>query len=71
MYLIKSIANKDATDLPLYIHCHGGGGYSGDPKYETTILSRLAVENKIACASIDYRLGPESQFPAGHKDAKT
>ena len=54
--MIKSKANKDAKDLPLYIHWHGGAAYSGNPKLEIPALSRLALENNMCCVSMGYRL---------------
>lgn len=32
IYMVKSKANKDATDLAPVVHFHGGGGYSGHPE---------------------------------------
>ena len=68
--MIKSLANKDATDLPLYVNFHGGGGYAGNPADDIGLLSRLVVENKIVCFSVGYRLGPENLYPKGVNDAK-
>lgn len=68
--MVKAIANKDATDLAPVAHFHGGGGYSGRPDHNVFLTSRLAVESKVCYFSVKYRLGPEVQYPTGHKDGK-
>lgn len=40
IYMVKSIANKDRTDLAPVVHFHGGGGYSGHPKQNILITAR-------------------------------
>jgi acetyl esterase/lipase len=59
VFMVKSKANKDATDLAPVIHFHGGGGYMGNPEKEVFCNSRIVVENRVAYFSVKYRLGPE------------
>lgn len=47
---------------------HGGGWVTGNIESYTTVCSRIASQTKSIVISVDYRLAPEHQFPAGLED---
>jgi acetyl esterase len=57
--------------LPVVLHCHPGGWILGTP--ETSGSTLIEIVNNLQCVivSVDYRLAPESPFPAAHDDALT
>ena len=68
--MVRAKANKDKKDLGCVVNFHGGGAYSGHPRGEVCIASRMCVESDVIFFSLSYRLGPEVQYPKGHEDAK-
>ncbi len=57
---------REATPAILYVH--GGGMIAGTPDMQAGALERLAVETGTLIVSVDYRLAPETPFPAGLED---
>lgn len=51
------------------LYLHGGGYVSGSPKSHGDMVARLARATGLPTTLIDYRLAPESPFPAGLEDA--
>lgn len=51
------------------LQLHGGGFRIGRPEFEGPLMERLAERCGIAAAIPQYRLAPESPFPAGLNDA--
>lgn len=64
------LPDNGARPYPLLVAIHGGGFVSGDKRdgQVTPVLSGLA--RGYAVASLDYRLSPESTFPAAINDVK-
>lgn len=58
--------NDDKRTVILFIH--GGGFVSGDLDTHEVLSRALANQNQALVLSIDYRLAPEHQFPAGFED---
>ena len=54
---------------PLLVFFHGGGFFSGDLDTHDGACRFLAEHSGVRVLSVDYRLGPEAQFPAAHDDA--
>lgn len=54
---------------PLVLYFHQGGGVIGDLDWCETFCTILASVARCRVASVDYRLAPESPFPAAHDDA--
>lgn len=61
----------DRGDLPIVLHCHPGGWMLGSPETSGATLLDLARNLQCIVASVDYRLAPESPFPAAHDDLNT
>ncbi len=55
--------------LPALVFFHGGGFTLGDLDTHDTLCRELCNQSQLAVFSVDYRLGPEHQFPAAHEDA--
>ncbi|MBE7637459.1 alpha/beta hydrolase fold domain-containing protein [Sneathiella sp. P13V-1] len=54
---------------PAIVYFHGGGFVIGDLDTHDGVCRRLARESGYAVIAIDYRLGPESPYPAAMQDA--
>jgi acetyl esterase len=55
--------------LPALVFFHGGGWTIGDLDTHDVLCRQLAVGARCAVFSVDYRLGPESPFPAAVDDS--
>ncbi len=53
---------------PAIVFAHMGGGVLGDLETGHVFASILAAVTKAPVISVDYRLAPESRFPAGLED---
>lgn len=63
----RRYANAGASGCFVFIH---GGGYTiGDVDTHDQPCRQLALESGATVISVDYRLAPEHQFPAGIDDA--
>jgi len=58
-----------ASRGPLLVFFHGGGFMYGDLDSHDAPCRFLAERAGIRVLAVDYRLGPEHRFPAGHDDA--
>ncbi|GAA0202986.1 alpha/beta hydrolase [Cytobacillus oceanisediminis] len=54
---------------PALVYLHGGGWVYGDLDAYDAVCRFLAEEAQVRVVSVDYRLAPEAQFPAGFEDA--
>jgi acetyl esterase len=54
--------------FPITLYVHGGGFVTGSPETTDGICRALAAGAKSLVVSPDYRLAPESPFPAGLDD---
>jgi acetyl esterase len=57
------------VELPGLIFFHGGGLVSGDLDTCDSLCSSLSHLGRCRVIAVDYRLAPESRFPAAHDDA--
>lgn len=55
--------------LPCLVYYHGGGFTVGRARDYDRIAAHLACELDVVVASVDYRLAPESPFPAAVDDS--
>lgn len=51
------------------LYCHGGGYIAGSFRYARSITNKLASSTSMDVLSFDYRLAPESPYPAALEDA--
>lgn len=65
---LRIIAPKKPRGI--YCHIHGGGWSIGSADQLDPVLQRLADEAGMACVSVEYRLAPEHQYPAGPDDCE-
>ena len=59
-----------AGDLPTVVYFHGGGWVIGDLDTHDLTCRTLARDTGAVVVSVDYRLAPESRFPAAVDDAE-
>src|SRR5580700_1293011 len=59
---------RSGEPLPGLIYFHGGGLVAGTLDTHDPICRSLANASGCRVASVDYRLGPESRFPAALED---
>ncbi|KAB1640814.1 alpha/beta hydrolase [Gulosibacter chungangensis] len=62
-------AGASAAD-PVIVFAHGGGWVIGSLETHDSVCRRLATLTGLPVVAIDYRLGPEVPFPAGHEDCR-
>jgi acetyl esterase len=58
-----------ATAVPTLMFLHGGGWVYGDLESHDAACRHLAEQSGVQVLAIDYRLAPESPFPAAANDA--
>ncbi|HWI10549.1 MAG TPA: alpha/beta hydrolase, partial [Burkholderiaceae bacterium] len=58
-----------AGPLPMTVYLHGGGFCTGAPEGHDNVCRSLARRASTLVVSVDYRLAPESPFPAAVHDA--
>lgn len=62
-------ANDLGPHVPAILHFHGGGNVMGQPEMNQAELMHWAAEIGCVVLSVDYRLAPETPFPAPMDDA--
>ena len=65
----ERIAPTGAVEGRRILYLHGGGYVGGSPRSHRPLVARLAEAARSAALSIEYRLAPESPFPAAVDDA--
>ena len=55
--------------LPVVVYYHGGGWVLGSIEGDESTATALAERVGAVVVSVNYRLAPESKFPAAHEDA--
>ncbi len=60
---------RPGTVLPMLVFFHGGGWVLGDLEASDDAMRRIAAEAECLVISVDYRLAPESPYPAAVEDA--
>lgn len=62
---------EDAAVLSgVVVFAHGGGWVIGSLDTHDTVCRRIATLTGMPVVAVDYRLGPEHRFPAGHLDCR-
>jgi acetyl esterase len=59
---------RDDTDGPVLVYAHGGGWVMGDLETHDGLCRHLARASGWSVLAVDYRLAPESPFPAAVDD---
>jgi acetyl esterase len=66
--LYRPKVERNDIPLPALVYFHGGGFISGSFDTHDRPLRALANASGCAIAAVDYRLAPESPFPAAPED---
>ena len=62
------VPKEASRPLPTLVWIHGGGYVLGSPPADGLQMKSLVSQLGCAVVSVDYRLAPESPFPAGVED---
>src|SRR3954471_14512126 len=68
-YALRLYRPVQNETLPALMYFHGGGWTIGDVDTHDVLCRQLAVGARCAVFSVDYRLAPESPFPAAVDDS--
>lgn len=60
---------RSAASAPTIVYFHGGGWTTGDLESYDSLCRSIAASTQLRLVSVDYRLAPESIFPAAYEDA--
>jgi acetyl esterase len=58
----------EAVAGPVILYMHGGGWVIGDLETHHPVCTTIAAVTGLRVVAVDYRMGPEAPFPAGHDD---
>lgn len=67
--LYRPVDSAPGEVLPLIVYFHGGGWCVGDIDSYDVLCRELANGSRCSVLSVEYRLAPESPFPAAVDDA--
>lgn len=62
--------SKEPEKRPVLVDFHGGGFIFGSCQEQAPFCAKMARDLNAVVISVDYRLGPVSQFPAAVEDAE-
>jgi acetyl esterase len=65
---IRIYTPKGSRPFPILVYFHGGGWVLGNLEEADTTCRALANKSEAVVVSVDYRLAPESKFPAAVED---
>jgi acetyl esterase len=65
---LRLYKSRDGTALPLLVFFHGGGWVLGGLDSHDSLCRDLCAGADCAVLAVDYRLAPESKFPAAADD---
>lgn len=68
---VRVYASQIKNDQPLIVYAHGGGHMAGSVTVYNPICHRIAHYTGCTVVSVDYRLAPENQYPAGINDLRS
>ncbi len=68
---LRQFQPKQGQSKGSYLHIHGGGWVLGSSRLQDARLQEIADNCQLACVSVEYRLAPESPYPAGPDDCQT
>ncbi len=66
--LFRPASQPAGKAAPTLVYYHGGGWVIGDLDTHDVLCRQLADESGCVVVSVDYRMGPESRFPAAVDD---
>ena len=66
--LYRPAGSNPSESLPVLVYYHGGGFVIGDLETHDTLCRQLSNFSGCAVVSVDYRVAPESRFPAAVDD---
>lgn len=61
--------NRAHMKKNVILYCHGGGYSTGSSLYARSLTTKLAMSTSLDVFCFDYRLAPESPYPAALDDA--
>jgi acetyl esterase len=65
----RPLGSQAQQILPAMVYYHGGGWVIGDLDTHDVLCRQLSNASGCAIVSVDYRLAPESRFPAAFEDS--
>lgn len=68
-YVYQGSAESIENESKIIFYCHGGGYMTGSCLYARELTTKLARTNLCKIFCFDYRLAPESGYPAALEDA--
>jgi acetyl esterase len=60
---------ESAASATTIVYFHGGGWTTGDLESYDSLCRSIAASTQLRLVNVDYRLAPESIFPAAYEDA--
>jgi acetyl esterase len=63
-------ANLTEGKYPLFYFIHGGGFLGGTYLANEGMMRKLADENDVICASVEYHISPEVRYPAALRECE-
>jgi epsilon-lactone hydrolase len=60
---------EPSPETPVVLYCHGGGFQIGSIRSHYNLATRISAACGMHVLVFEYRLAPESRFPAAHEDA--